>query len=115
MLETSVTSYLFCSNPRAVILGIILRDSLGAILRVRAKVDTRLGLRSFQKLLVVRRCVPERIVEATPIPLRGVHKSVEIFLDIDRFKQEAFVPNRLGVFDQNSCGTIDSPHPKSRP
>jgi hypothetical protein len=87
----------------------------GIILRVRAKVDTRPSLRSFQKLLVVRRCVEERIVEATTIPLRGVHKSVEIFFDIDRLEQQAFVTNRLGVFDQNSCGTIDSPHPKSRP
>jgi hypothetical protein len=55
-----------------VTLGIILRDYLCAILRVRAKVDTRPSLRSFQKLLVVRRCVGERIVETTAIPLRGV-------------------------------------------
>jgi hypothetical protein len=33
---------------RIVTLGIILRDSLGAILRVRAKVDTRPTLPSFQ-------------------------------------------------------------------
>jgi hypothetical protein len=64
---------------------------------------------------VVRRGVRKRIVEATAIPLRGVHKSVEIFLDIDRLEEQAFVTNRLGVFDQNSCGTIDAPHPKSRP
>src|SRR5882762_5755174 len=72
-------------------------------------------LPSFQKLLVVRRCVRERITEATAIPLRGVYKSVEIFLDIDRLEEHAFVTNLLGVFDQNSCGTIDAPHPKSRP
>src|SRR5258708_8690805 len=70
---------------------------------------------SFQKLLVVRRCVRERIVEATAIPLRGVHISVQIFLDIDRLQEQAFVTNFFGVFDQNSCGAIDAPHPKSRP
>src|SRR5207302_10083073 len=70
---------------------------------------------SFQKLLVVRRCGRERIIEATVIPLRGVHKSVEIFVDIDQLKEQAFVTNTLGVFDQNSCGAIDAPHPKSRP
>src|SRR6202030_111720 len=79
------------------------------------EVGTRPSLRSFQKLLVVRRCVRERIVEATGIPLRGVHKSVEIFLDIDRLEEQPFVTNRLGVFDQNSCGAVDTPHPKSRP
>ena len=42
------------------------------------------ALPSFQELLVVRRCVRERIVEATAPPFRGVDKSVEIFLDIDR-------------------------------
>src|SRR5271169_7223813 len=68
-----------------------------------------------EKLLTVRRCVWERIVEAMAIPFRGVHKSVEIFLDIDRLEEQAFVTNRLGVFDQNSCGTIDAPHLKSRP
>src|ERR1700731_3789706 len=72
-------------------------------------------LPSFQKLPVVRRCVREGIIEATAIPLRGVHKSVEIFLDIDRLEEQAFVTNLLGVFDQNSCGAIDAPHPKSRP
>jgi hypothetical protein len=61
--------------------------------------------RQLSKTTVVRRCVREGIVEATAIPLRGVYKSVEIFLDIDRFKEEAFVPDRLGVFGQNSCGT----------
>lgn len=69
-------------------------------------------LPSFQKLPVVRRCVREGIIEATAIPLRGVHKSVEIFLDIDRLEEQAFVTNLLGVFDQNSCGAIDAPHPK---
>jgi len=64
---------------------------------------------------VVRRCVRERIIEATAIPLRGVHKSVEIFLDIDRLEEQAFVTNLLGVFDQNSCSAIDAPHPKSCP
>src|SRR5712671_7488459 len=53
--------------------------------------------------------------EATAIPFRGVHKSVEIFLDIDRLEEQAFVTNLLGVFDQNSCGAINAPHPKSRP
>src|SRR5258705_13801405 len=72
-------------------------------------------LPSFQKLLVVRGCVRERITEATAIPLRGVHKSVEIFLDIDRLEEHAFVTNVLGVFDQHSCGAIDAPHLKSRP
>src|SRR5260370_18772607 len=72
-------------------------------------------LANFQKLLVVRRCVWERIIEATAIPFRGVRKSIEIFLDIDRLEEQAFVTDRLGVFDQNSCGTIDAPHPKSRP
>ncbi len=67
------------------------------------------------KLLVVGRCVGERIIEATAILLRGVHKSVEIFLDIDRLEEQAFVANFLGVFDQNSCGAIDAPHLKSRP
>src|SRR5271166_824537 len=72
-------------------------------------------LPSFQKLLVVRRCVRERIIEAAAIPLRGVHKSVEIFLDIDRLEEQSFDTNLLGVFDQNSCAAIDAPHPKSRP
>src|SRR5260221_11972433 len=72
-------------------------------------------LPSFQKLLVVRRCVRERIIEATAIPLRGVYKSIEIFLDIDRLEELASVTNLLGVFDQNSCGGIDAPHPKSGP
>jgi len=49
------------------------------------------------------------------IPFRGVHKSIEIFLDRNRLKDQAFVTDRLGVFDQNSCGAIDAPHPKSRP
>src|ERR1700731_382685 len=64
---------------------------------------------------MVRRCVRERIIEATAIPFRGVHKSVEITLDIDRLEEQTFVTNRLGVFDQNSCGAVDTPHPKSRP
>src|SRR6202023_3104984 len=72
-------------------------------------------LPNFQKLLAVRRGVREGIIEATAIPLRGVHKSVEIFLDIDRLEEQALVANLLGVFDQNSCGAIDAPHPKSRP
>jgi hypothetical protein len=49
-------------------------------------------------LLVVRRCVRERIVQATAIPFRGVRKSVDIFLDINRLEEESFVPNRLGRF-----------------
>src|SRR5260221_9389349 len=53
--------------------------------------------------------------EAAAIPFRGVHKSVEIFLDIDRLEERAFVANFLGVFDQNSCGAIDAPHLKPRP
>ena len=73
----------------------------------------------FQKLLVVRRCVRERIIEATAIPFRHVHKSVEIFLDIDRLEEQAFVANLLGVFDQNSCGAIDAhilnPVPRNPP
>src|SRR5258708_4050300 len=72
-------------------------------------------LPNFQTLLVVRRCVRERIIEATTIPLRRVHKSVEIFLDIDRFEEQAFVTNLVRVFDQNSSGAIDAPDPKSRP
>jgi hypothetical protein len=47
-------------------------------------------LPNFQKLLAVRRCVWERIIEAMAIPFRGVHKSVEIFLDIDRLEEQAF-------------------------
>src|ERR1700720_2918197 len=60
-------------------------------------------LPSFQKLLMVRRCVRERIIEATAIPFRGAHKSVEIFLDIDRLEEQAFATNCFGVSDQNSC------------
>src|SRR5260221_8694469 len=52
---------------------------------------------------------------ATTIRVRGVHKSVEIFLDIDWLKDHAPVTDRLGVFDQNSGGTIDAPHPKTCP
>jgi len=66
-------------------------------------------------LLVVRRCVWERIIETTTIPLRGVHKPVEIFLDIDRFEEQAFVTNLVSVFDQNSSGATDAPDPKSGP
>jgi hypothetical protein len=47
---------------------------------------------------VVRRCVRERIIEVTAIPLRGVQKSVEIFLDIDRLEEQALVTILLGVF-----------------
>jgi hypothetical protein len=72
-------------------------------------------LSSFQKLLVVRRCVWERIIEATAIPCWGVYKPVEIFLDIDWIEEQAFVTSRLGVFDQNASGTIDAPHFKSGP
>ena len=59
-------------------------------------------LPNFQKLLTVCRCVWERIIEAMVIPFRGVRKSIEIFLDIDRLKDRPFVTDRLGVFDQNS-------------
>jgi hypothetical protein len=74
----------------------------------------------FQKLPVVRRCVRERVIEARAVRLRGVHKAVEIFLveiflDIDRFEEQAFVTNLVRVFDQNSSGAIDAPDPKSRP
>ena len=65
------------------------------------------------KLLVVRRCVRERIKEAMTVPLRGVHKPVEIFLDIDRFEEQTFVTNLVRVFDQNSSGASDAPDPKS--
>ena len=86
-----------------------------ASLRTAARMSLRLAaFRLDEFLLVVRRCVRKRIVEATAIPLRGVHKSVEIFFDIDRLKEQASVTNRLGVFDQNSGGAIDAPHPKSR-
>ena len=37
-------------------------------------------------LVMVRRCVRKRIVETTAIPFRGVDKSIEIFLDIDRIE-----------------------------
>jgi hypothetical protein len=77
--------------------------------------DSPHTLPNLHKLLVVRRCVGERIIEAAAIPFRGVHKSVEIFLDIDRLEEQAFVANTLGVFDQNSCGAFDAPHPKARP
>ena len=77
--------------------------------------SARHTLSSFQKLLMVRRRVRERIVEATAIPCWGVHKPVEVFLDIDRIEEQAFVPNRLGVFDQNSFGAIDAPHLESGP
>jgi hypothetical protein len=43
------------------------------------------------------------------VPLRGVHKSVEIFLDIDWLEKQTFVTNLLGVFNQNSGGAIDAP------
>ena len=64
---------------------------------------------------MVGRCVRERIVETTAIPVRGVRKSVDIFFNINRFEEESFVPSRLGVFDQNSGGAIDAPHLKSGP
>jgi len=66
-------------------------------------------------LLMVRRCVRERIIDATAIPFRGVHKSIEIFLDVDPVEEHAFVTSLLCVFDQNSTGAIDAPHLKSRP
>jgi hypothetical protein len=72
-------------------------------------------LSRFHELLVVRRCVRERIVEATAIPFRGVHKSVEIFVDIDRIEEQVFVTHPVGVFDQNSFGAIEAPHLKSGP
>jgi hypothetical protein len=40
---------------------------------------------------MVGRCVGQRIIEATAIQFRGVHKSVEIFLDIDRLEEQALV------------------------
>src|SRR5258708_12106961 len=64
---------------------------------------------------MVRRCVRERIIEARAIPHRGVNKPVEIFLDIDRLEEQAFVTNLVRVFDQKSRGAIDAPDPKSRP
>ena len=64
---------------------------------------------------MVRRCVRERIIEAAAIPFRCVHKSVEIFLDIDRIEEQSFVTSLLCVFDQNASGAIDAPHLKSRP
>lgn len=63
---------------------------------------------------MVGRCIPERIVEATAIPVRRVRKSVEIFFDVNWFEDESSVPNRLGVFDQNSGRPIDAPHLESR-
>jgi hypothetical protein len=75
------------------------------------------GCRVFwlDKLLVVRGSVPKRVIDPTAIPFRSIHKSVEILFDIDRFQDQAFVPSHVGVFDQNSRGTIDAPHLKSRP
>ena len=49
----------------------------------------------FKKLPVVRRCVPEGIIKVAAVPLRGVHKGVDIFLDIDRVEEQAFVSIRL--------------------
>ena len=49
------------------------------------------------------------------IPLRRVHKSVEIFVDIDRIEEHAFVSSHVGVFDQNASRAIEAPHLKSRP
>jgi hypothetical protein len=69
----------------------------------------------FKKLLVVRRCVPEGIVKVVAMPLRGVHKAVGIFLDIDRVEEQAFVANRLSVFDEHPSSAIDAPHPKACP
>src|ERR1700758_898082 len=48
------------------------------------------------------------------VPVGGVHKAVEIFLDIDWLKDHSPITDRLGVFDQNSGGAIDAPHPKTR-
>src|SRR6516225_11129373 len=67
------------------------------------------------KLLVVRGCVREGIINVPAIPIRRVHKSVELFVDIDRIEEHAFVPSHVGVFDQNSFRAIDAPHLKSRP
>jgi hypothetical protein len=64
----------------------------------------------FKKLLVVRGCVRERIIKATAIPFRGVYKSVEIFLDIDRVEDQAFVTNlprhRMETIDRDSIFAI---------
>ena len=46
-------------------------------------------------LLMVRACVRERIIDATAIPFRGVHKSIEIFLDVDPVEEHAFVTSLL--------------------
>ena len=66
----------------------IVRENRAALVTFTSPAPT---LPHFQTLLVVRGCVRERIIEATTIPLRGVHKPVEIFLDIDRFEEQAFV------------------------
>ena len=53
-------------------------------------------------------------VSETMVP-RDVHKSVEVFVDIDRIEEQAFAPSHVGVFDQNAFGAIEAPHLKSRP
>jgi hypothetical protein len=65
-------------------------------------------------LLVVRGSIPERVVDPAAVPFRSIHKSVEILFDIDRFQDQASVPNCVSVFDQNSRGAVDAPHPESR-
>ena len=47
------------------------------------------------------------------MPFRSIHKPVEILFDIDRLQDQASVPNRVGVFDQNPRGTVDALHPES--
>src|SRR6516162_7769156 len=71
--------------------------------------------RQTKTLLVVRRGVPEGVIDPPAMPFRSIHKPVEIFFDIDGLQDQAFIPNGLGVFDQNSRGTVDAPHAESCP
>src|SRR6516164_7145322 len=73
------------------------------------------GVFWLDKLLVVRGGVPEGVIDPPAMPFRSIDKPVEIFFDVDRLQDQAFIPNGLGVFDQNSRGTVDAPHPESCP
>src|ERR1700759_966532 len=67
------------------------------------------------KLIVVRRRVSERIINAATIGCWRVNESVEISFIIDRFENCALVANRLRVFYQNSRCALDPPHAPACP
>src|ERR1700748_3505501 len=67
------------------------------------------------KLIVVRRRVSERIINAATIGCWRGNEAVEISFIIDRFETYAPVANPLVVLYKTSPGAIDPPHAPACP